>query len=67
MKELRDKTDLELQQLLHEKRLGARDMRFRAALRELKNVRDIRKARTMIAQILFILKERKSSSKKKKA
>lgn len=65
MKELRDKTDGELQQLLAEKRAAVRDMRFRAALRELKNVRDIRKARVLIAQVLCVFKERSRTTHKK--
>ncbi|MBI2645211.1 50S ribosomal protein L29 [Candidatus Uhrbacteria bacterium] len=60
IKELRDKTELELNQLLQEKRIAVREMRFRAALRELKNVRDIRKARKTIAQILSILPKKKT-------
>jgi large subunit ribosomal protein L29 len=63
IKELRDKTDNELFQLLQENRILARDLRFRAALRELKNVRDIRKSRKMIAQILSLLTQRKHADK----
>ena len=59
IQELRDKTEVELQQLLREHTASVREMRFRTALRELKNVRDIRKSRKMIAQILSILTEKK--------
>lgn len=65
IKELRDKTEGELQQLLQEYTVSVREMRFRTALRELKNVRDIRKSRKMVAQVLSVLTERKNIQKKK--
>lgn len=65
MKELRDKTENELQQLLQENIIAVRELRFRTALRELKNVRDIRKSRKMVAQILSLLTQKNRLTKAK--
>lgn len=65
IKELRDKTETELQQLLTENIVTVREMRFRTALRELKNVRDIRKTRKTVTQILTLLTEKKNQEKAK--
>jgi large subunit ribosomal protein L29 len=59
--ELRSKSEPELERLLLEFREKLRDLRFRVARRELKNVREVRKTRKMIAKILTILKEKKKN------
>ena len=58
-KELREKTDAELSRLLAESRGMLRDFRFKEASRQLKDVRDIRERKRMVAQILTLLTERK--------
>lgn len=58
-KELQTKTKPELQKLLAEKREHARELRFKDSNRQLKNVREIRVAKTEIAQILTLLNSNK--------
>ena len=55
---IRTKTDAELAKLLAEQEDLLATLRFRARVRELKNVHEIRHARRMIARILTILHER---------
>lgn len=59
IKELKIKSENELQALLRESREKLRDLRFKVAQRQLKNVRDVRKTKKLIAQILTLLKEHK--------
>lgn len=56
--ELRGMTDEELRRRLEELRNEVRDLRFAAALGQLKDTAAIRKARKDIARILTILTER---------
>lgn len=58
IKELREKTDKELKDLLLESREKLRDMRFKIASRQLKNVREVRKGKKTIAGVLTVLRER---------
>ena len=58
IKELKLKSDNELKTLLAESRDNWREMRFKVAQRQLKNVRDIRVVKKTIAQILTLLKQR---------
>ncbi len=55
-KELKNKSEQELQKLLSEQREKVRELRFKAAANQLKNIREIRVARQLIAQIMFLLK-----------
>lgn len=59
IKEIREKSPGELHKLLTSSREKLRDLRFKIAGKQTKNVREIRKVKKQIAQILFILKERK--------
>jgi ribosomal protein L29 len=54
-KELQKKTEKELQALLSETREKLREARFKDANKQLKNVREIRVARNVIANILTLL------------
>jgi len=63
-KELRAKSEKQLQNLLAESRDKLREMRFRVAQRQLKKVRDIRVVKKEIAQIMTILKEKRSHSER---
>jgi len=54
-KELSKKTEKELQALLSETREKLREARFKDANKQLKNVREIRVARNVIANILTLL------------
>lgn len=58
IKELKLKSDDELKTLLAESRDGWREMRFKVAQRQLKNVSSIKAVKKTIAQILTILKQR---------
>lgn len=60
MKELREKTDKELADLLASTRDGIRALRFRLASKEAKNVRDARKSKQLVARILTCISERKT-------
>lgn len=56
IKELREKSEGELQKLLEEKREAVRKLRFDIASRQVKNHREGRNAKKDIARILTILK-----------
>ena len=54
-KELRLKTKEELKKLLEESQNKLRDLYFGISLKQLKNVRDLRKVKKLIAKIKTIL------------
>lgn len=58
-KELKQKTDNELQTMLKENREKLRGLRFDLKSKKLKNVREVPAIKKQIAQILTIFKERK--------
>ena len=55
MKELKIKTNEELKKLLMEMREKKRELRFKVAQKQLKNIREIRNLKVTIARILTIL------------
>ncbi len=55
IKELTSKSPADLQKLLAKYREDIREMRFKDSNRQLKNVREIRKSRAIVARILTIL------------
>lgn len=59
IKELRQLSVKEQEQLLQESREKLRELRFKATRREVKNVREMRKTRKIIARILTLLKSDK--------
>ncbi len=61
MKELKQKNISELQKELASKRDEMRELRFKFAQGEVKNVRALRKIRKEIAQILTLLNSRKAN------
>jgi ribosomal protein L29 len=63
-KELKKKTAKELQIALGETREKLRDLRFRDASKQLKNVREIRDTKKNIARILMLLKTTKEEEGK---
>ena len=56
IKELRQLSEIERIRLLQESRDKVRELRFKAARRELKNVREVRELKKTIARILTLLK-----------
>ena len=58
-KELKKKTEQELHRLLAESRDKLREMRFKDANKQLKDVRSIRKLRVTIAEALTIINDRR--------
>ncbi|MEK7619540.1 MAG: 50S ribosomal protein L29 [Patescibacteria group bacterium] len=58
-KELREKTDKELTDLLSTTSDGIRILRFKVASKEAKNVRDLRKEKKQVARIHTLMAERK--------
>ena len=54
-KELKKKTGKELNQILSESREKLRDLRFKDANKQLKNIREIRLIRKTIAQVLTLI------------
>lgn len=58
IKELREKEKKELEELLIENREKLRDLRFKVVSRQFKNIKEIGKAKKLIAQILTIIKEK---------
>jgi len=65
-KELKNKSESELQRLLEEEREKLREMRFKVAQRQLKKVNDIQKTKKIIAQILTLLNNKEKIIKEVK-
>lgn len=63
-KELKNKPIPELQKLLAEGREKSRELKFKAASDQLKNVRELRKLKRTIAKIMFLLKQKKQPDQK---
>lgn len=59
-KDLKAKTEKELQQILNESREKLRDLRFNDANKQLKNVREIRVIKKTVANILTIISANKT-------
>lgn len=57
IKEIREKPIEELNKMLRENRDKLRDFKFSVSQNQLKNVREIRKVKTLIARILTVMKE----------
>ncbi|MBI4779247.1 50S ribosomal protein L29 [Candidatus Falkowbacteria bacterium] len=57
-KELKNKTEKELRQFLAESRDKLRDLRFKDANKQLKNVREIRDIKKIIARVLTLLNKK---------
>lgn len=55
LKELQTKSESELQRLLAESREKLRDLRFKDANKQLKDVRAIRRERLLVARLLTLL------------
>ena len=66
-KELKQRSAEELTRLLVSSREKLRDLRFRVASKQLKDVREIRETKKMIAEILTILADVKSKIKQKES
>ena len=62
-KELKNKKENELHRTLAEARDKLRDLRFKDSSKQLKNVREIRKVKKFIAQILTLLSGKRKSEK----
>ena len=56
IKELKGKTTAELTRLLSTEREKLRDLRFKVAQGQLKDVREVREARHTVARIMTLLK-----------
>ncbi len=54
-KELKNKEEKELQKILAQSREKLRDLRFKDANKQLKNIREIRRTRETIARVLTLL------------
>jgi len=55
IKELKQKTEAELQKLLQESREKLRELRFKIALKQFKKVMEIKNVKKLIARILTLL------------
>lgn len=62
-KELKTKSENELHRLLAELRNQMRELRFKDASKQLKDVREIREKRTTVAHILTLLNSKKAEVK----
>ena len=58
-KELKSKTEKELGEILNQSRDKSRDLRFKDANKQLKNVREIRVIKKTIAEVLTLINSRK--------
>jgi large subunit ribosomal protein L29 len=56
LKELKKKSDADLRKILGDSREKLRDLRFKDANKQLKNVRELRMVRRTIARILTLLR-----------
>jgi len=63
IKELKKKTETELHRILAESRDKLRDLRFKDANKQLKDVREIRKIKVTVAQIMTLLNANKKEVK----
>jgi ribosomal protein L29 len=61
-KELKNLPEKELQKILGESKDRLREMKFKVAADQLKNLREIRLVKKTIARILFLLKQNKKKS-----
>tara|TARA_Y100000310_G_scaffold33609_1_gene31777 strand:- start:1228 stop:1413 length:186 start_codon:yes stop_codon:yes gene_type:complete len=59
LKELRQKSVKELQDMVHNLKEKGRDLRFQLAAGKVKNVREIRRTKKNIAQISTVLQAKK--------
>ncbi|MDO8667614.1 MAG: 50S ribosomal protein L29 [bacterium] len=59
-KELKLKTEKELKQFLNEFRDKLRDLRFKDANKQLKDIREIREIKKTIAKVLTLLSSKKA-------
>ena len=60
LKELRAKTVKDLNKLLAQHREKLRDLRFSVSAKQLKNIREFREARKLVARIITVIKENQS-------
>lgn len=58
MSELKDKQPVDWQRMLAEARQKLQDLRFSVATNQLKNVREIRRQRTLISRLMTLLNNR---------
>lgn len=65
-KELKLKSETELNRLLVSNREKLRDLRFKVSQNQLKNIREVRVTRNKIAQILTLLRQKKTEVVKNK-
>lgn len=63
IKDLLTKNESELQRLLAEQREKLQDLRFKDSNKQLKDVREIREVKTLVARILTILNSKKETNK----
>lgn len=57
-KELKEKTAVELQKLLKVNREKVRDLRFKIANKQLKNLKEVAKAKKIVARILTLVNQK---------
>ncbi len=67
IKDLREKSEVELDRLLVDSRNKLRDLRFRIAAKQLGNIREVRELRRTVAQVLTLKKANKAAAKPAKA
>jgi large subunit ribosomal protein L29 len=67
LKELKAKTGPELTKLLKEQREKLRELRFKDANKQLKNVREIRSVKRTIARVLTLMKRPAAAPKSEAA
>jgi ribosomal protein L29 len=63
LKELKLKSEAELQRLLASNREKLRDLRFKVSQNQFKNIREIRQLKKKIAKILTLINQKKTNNK----
>ena len=61
LKELKSKTTAELEKLLAKNREVLRDINFKVSSKQLKNIREIRQVKKLIARILTLIGQHKKA------
>ena len=63
LKELKTKSIAELEKLLAKNREVLRDLKFKVSSKQLKNIREIRQAKVLVARILTLIGQKQKEPK----
>ena len=61
--EIKERSEAELQKLVKANREKLRDLRFKVANKQLKDIREVRRVKAIISRSLTVLSQKRSSAK----